>query len=379
MWILLLLAVVAPLLIINQRQWRLDLARIHGLKAAQTNIPSLKPTPKVSILLAAWNEEASVRSCMEAIERLDYPNLEIILCAGGTDGTWKIASALKDPRVILVAQQAGDGKQKSLQRCLEKAGGEIIYLLDAGGLITDAAFTRILTPILQGDEEVVTSSPYTPLPEQLGNPFVLSQCASRLYTALYQGDYSSNVLGASAAIWRQTLEQAGGFATVVRTGTDYDLGKRLLRAGKRVRFEVNASFPVEFQTRAVPYIRQQARWIRNVVLHGLKFGAYGEVASCLSTSLVGLTMLILPPLTLALALSSGFDRELAIVLTAVWIFLFLHAFLSRIRYMKVAERWLGQRFPRSVIAWLPLFLLIDFAAWATPLYQYPTRAMRERW
>lgn len=379
MWILLLPAVVVPLLILNLRQWRLDLAQIRGLKTAHTSIPSFDVTPKVSILLAAWNEEESVRSCIEAIERLHYPNLEIILCAGGTDGTWGIASALTDPRVILVAQQAGDGKQKSLQRCLEKAAGEIIYLLDAGGLITDVAFTRMLAPIVAGQEQVVTSSPYTPLPEQLGNLFVLSQCASRIYTCLYQGDYCSNVLGANAAIRRQALEQAGGFATLVRTGTDYDLGKRLLGIGKRVRFEVNASFPVEFPTRVRGYIRQQARWIRNVVLHGLKFGAYREVVSCLITSAVGLAMLVLPPLTMVLALFPGVARESSYVLGTIWIFSFLHALISRIRYLKLAERWTGIRFPPNVLAFIPMFLLIDFAAWAVPLYQYWSRRLRERW
>jgi cellulose synthase/poly-beta-1,6-N-acetylglucosamine synthase-like glycosyltransferase len=185
-------------------------------------------------------------------------------------------------------------------------------------------------------------------------------------------------LGANSAILRQAVEQAGGFNAALRTGGDYDLGKRLLRQQKRVRYEVEASFPIEFHTDVRGYLRQQARWIRNVAVHGLRFGAYREVASSLSCSLVGFAMLLLPCLALMLAFS-GISATAARLFAAVWTCAFLQGFLSRLRYLRVAERWLGVRFPRRMVAWIPLFLLIDFVAWAIPLIQYPSRALRERW
>ncbi|MGA3185529.1 MAG: glycosyltransferase family 2 protein [Bryobacteraceae bacterium] len=366
-------------LIYNLRLWRQDLVRIRKLTAMRKEIPLLTgDVPRVSFLIAAWNEESTLRSCIEAIERLSYPSLEIVLCAGGTDRTGKIASELNDLRLILLVQQPGDGKQKSLRRCLEQASGEIIYLLDAGGLINDAAFARILGPILSGGEQVVTGSPCTPLPGQIANPFVVSQCASQVYTSIHQPEYSSGLLGANCAILRRKLEQAGGFNAATRTGGDYDLGKRLLRQGSRVRYVADASFPIEFHTQVRAYLRQQSRWIRNVVIHGVRFGAYREVLSCLSASLIGLAMLVLPCLALVLEWSHG-SHTVARICAAVWTFAFLHACCSRVRYVKVAERWLGVRFPRHVLALLPLFLLIDFVAWSIPLVQYQSRALRERW
>jgi cellulose synthase/poly-beta-1,6-N-acetylglucosamine synthase-like glycosyltransferase len=380
-WIL-ILGVLLPPLIFNLRQWRLDLKRIHRLEASRTKIPPLDlpadQAPGVSFLVAAWNEESTLRSCIEAIQRLSYPNFQILLCAGGTDGTWKIASKFSDPRLVLIAQRPGDGKQESLQRCLEKASGKIVYLLDAGGFITSGAFARILGPILSGDEQVVTGSPCTPIPEQIKNPFVASQCASQVYTSVYQPQYSSGLLGANSAILRQAVDQAGGFNAAFRTGGDYDLGKRLLRQQKRIRYEVEASFPIEFHTDVRGYLRQQARWIRNVAVHGLRFGAYREVASSLSCSLVGFAMLLLPCLALMLAFTR-ISATAGRVLAAIWMCAFLHGFFSRLRYLRVAERWLGVRFPQRVLAWLPLFLLIDFVAWTIPLIQYPSRVMRERW
>lgn len=382
MWILISAALLLPL-VLNLRQWRLDLDRIQRLTASRKEIPPLNLdsgcAPMVSFLVAAWNEESTLQSSIEAIQRLSYPNLEIVLCAGGTDRTWNLASEFRDPRLILLAQQAGDGKQKSLRRCFENAAGAIIYLLDAGGRITDTACARILGPILRGDEQAVTGSPCTPLREQIDNPFVLSQCASQVYTSIYQAEYSSGLLGANSAILRRAVEQAGGFNADVRSGGDYDLGKRLLRQNQRIRYEASASFPIEFHTHVRPYLRQQARWIRNVVIHGMRFGAYREVASSLAGSLVGLVMVGLPFLSITLALTRSISPGWAWVSAALWAFAFLHAFFSRLRYVNVAARFLGVRFPQRVSALLPLFLLIDFVAWAIPLFQYPSRALRERW
>jgi cellulose synthase/poly-beta-1,6-N-acetylglucosamine synthase-like glycosyltransferase len=382
MWML-ILAVAALPLIVNLCLWRLDLAHLRVLAASRKPVPSLDlpdgRVPKVSFLVPAWNRESTLRSCIEAIQQVHYAGIEIILCAGGTDRTWMIASELNDPRLILLAQQAGEGKQRSLERCLEKATGEIVYLLDADGYITAEAFARLIGPILSGDERVVTNSPYTPYPEWIGNPFVVSQCASQLYTSIHQPEYSSGLLGSNSAIQRRALEQSGGFRADVSTGVDYHLGKRLLRQGNRVRYEVDGSFPTGFHLQVRPYLRQQTRWMRNVVIHGIHFHAWREVIPCLATSLIGLAMLVLPCLWLMLVFSAGVSPAVPRIVAAVWACALLHAFLSRLRYLTVAERRLSVRFPRRMPALLPLFMLIDFIAWTIPLIQYPSRTLRERW
>src|SRR5579862_3411224 len=373
-------AVVVPPILLNLRQWRRDLKRIHGLAVTRTEQCLVRDrSPRVSFLVAAWNEESRIRRCIEAILRLSYHNLEVVLCAGGTDRTWQVASQLDDRRLILLEQRPGEGQHRSLQRCFERATGDIIYLLDADCLITDAVFACILNPILSYDEEAVTSSPYAPVPEQLSIPFVVSQCACRVYTSIYQPEYGSSLSGANSAIRRGALEQAGAFNTQARTGGDYDLGKRLLQRGTRIRYEVQASVPSEFHTQVRAYLRQQARWLRNVVIHGIHFRAYGEVLSCLYTSLVGLAMLVIPCLAVVLACCVSSSSFMARLSAAIWVSGFLHAIFSRLRYLNVARVWLGIRFPPRALALLPVFLVIDLLAWTIPLGQYQTRSLRERW
>jgi cellulose synthase/poly-beta-1,6-N-acetylglucosamine synthase-like glycosyltransferase len=376
-------AVVVPPLVLNLVRWWLDLELIRNLEAVrEMTVRADWPatgSERVSFLVAAWNEETRLRGCILAVLGLSYPDLEIVLCAGGTDRTWQVASEFTDPRVVLLAQAPGEGKQKSLQRCLDAATGNIVYLLDADCLLHESTFGRILSPILSGHEDAVTSSPCEPVSGQLRSPFVLSQCACRVYTSLHQPVYCSGLDGANTAMRREALEQAGGFDAEVRTGVDYDLGKRLLQQGRRVRYEAAAAIPVEFHAQIGSYVRQQTRWLRNVVIHGLRFGAYSEAASCFCTSLVGFVMLFLPCATLAGALAAGLSSAGVRLSAAVWGVAFLHAFLSRLRYCRFASLWLGIRFPRRVAALLPMFLMVDFVAWSLPLVQYPSRALRERW
>lgn len=379
LWHLMPAAIVPPMLL-NLRQWRRDLKRIDGLAAPPANPRPLRDTPpRVSFLVAAWNEESRIRACIQAILGLSYPDFEVVLCAGGTDRTWQVASQLEDPRLILLEQRSGEGQQRSLQRCFERATGDILYLLDADCLITDAAFACILDPILSHGEEAVTGGLYPPVPGQLSIPFVVSQCACRVYTSIYQPEYSSGLSGANSAIRRGALEQAGAFKAQARTGGDYDLGKRLRQQGTRIRYEVRAAVPSEFHTQVRAYLRQQARWLRNVVTHGIRFGAYREVLACLYTSLVGLAMLVIPCLGLALAWYAGSSSFVVRLSAAIWVFGFSYAIFSRLRYLNVALVWLGIRVPRRVLALLPFFLLIDFLAWTIPLGQYQTRSWRERW
>jgi cellulose synthase/poly-beta-1,6-N-acetylglucosamine synthase-like glycosyltransferase len=252
---------------------------------------------------------------------LSYPNFELVLCAGGEDGTEKIASEYQAEKLILLEQQPGEGKQHSLQRGLEKDTGEIIYLTDADCQISDAVFAWTLAPIINQDEEVVSGSRYTTFPEQLQNPFVINQCAARLYAAIYQTAFSYGLQGRNSAVSRKALEQVGAFRTEVRTGTDYDLAKRLLQQRFRIRYEMNASIMNELPTGIGPYFRQQAHWARNVVMHGLRFEVYSEVLTCLCTFLVGLGMLFIPFLALFLSFFPGIPglvAFLSLYLVSFW-------------------------------------------------------------
>ena len=382
-WLLVYAATLLLAVLLNLRLWRLDRRMVRQAVVRKASMPRLEPKgdrlPRVSFLVAAWNEHTMIHRFIDGVLGLAYPDFELILCAGGNDGTYAMAAEHQDEKLVLLEQQPGEGKQHALQRCLEKSTGEILYLTDADCLMSDEVAAWTLAPIINGGEQAVSGCLYIPLPEQMGNPSVVRQCATSLYTALRQPRYSLGLLGGNCAVARPALEAAGAFRNPVRTGTDYDLAKRLLKQHVRIYFEANASIRSEFPDTLAAYYRQQARWMRNVVMHGLQYQAYGEVSASLRTSLLGLGMLLFPFCALGLSFFAGLAQDIALGLMDFWMFAVVYAFLSRLRYLGVAGAFLGFKFPAGHLPELFVSLLVDFVAWVIPLGEYAFKYARERW
>src|SRR5262249_44241137 len=184
----------------------------------------------VSVLVAAWNEATNIDRHIQSFLELRYPNKELILCAGGGDSTYQQASRWSNAQVAVLKQQPGEGKQRSLRRCLKRAGGEVIFLTDADCMLSDEAFERTLHPVVCGVEQACSGT-HRPFPEQIVKPFVTIQAASQIYSAMHGPAYSAGLSGANCAIERSLLERSGGLNVSATTGTDYVLAKMLTRAG----------------------------------------------------------------------------------------------------------------------------------------------------
>ena len=129
---------------------------------ASAPIPPLEwwpELPLVSVLVAAWNEGERIEQHIQHFLALRYPNKELILCAGGQDGCYEQALAYQSASQVRVfEQQAGEGKQKALHRCLPYTKGSIVFLTDADCLLDDEAFERTLYPVVAGNTQVCTGS-----------------------------------------------------------------------------------------------------------------------------------------------------------------------------------------------------------------------------
>jgi cellulose synthase/poly-beta-1,6-N-acetylglucosamine synthase-like glycosyltransferase len=366
----LLLLGLAGVAVHNWRLWQRD----KSLLARQKEPDPLPPfdtgadLPLVSVLVAAWNEGEMIGRHIEAFQRLRYPRKELVLCAGGQDNTYDLAASYAADGVIVLRQEPGEGKQRALRRCLERATGEVIFLTDADCLLDDESFERTLAPVIH-EGEVVATGTSRPLPGQCANPFVLHQWFIQAGGAARQGAYVGGILGRNAALRRDALEAAGGFDAEVRTGTDYHMAKQVLRQGYRIRHVPDSAVETPFPETLAQYRRQHTRWLRNVVVHGLRFRDYGEVLRCLIPSLLGGLMLAGPLVALFLGP----------VDLVGWLLLFLHALLSRVRYMRFGESLTHCRFPGEAYARLPLYMLADFATWATTLLQYLSEGGRRQW
>lgn len=360
----------------NWQRWRADRALALRLRADWQHVPLLPGTPaplhpgspapllRVSVLVAAWNEAEMIRQHIASFRGLRYPHKELVLCAGGVDGTDRIAREHEGEGVTVLEQEPGEGKQRALRRCLAEAKGEIVFLTDADGVLDDDSFERTLAPLIVGGE-AVSSGTVQPLRQQLGLPFVIHQWCTQLYTLACAPDHAPGLQGANCALRRDALERAGGFALDVRTGTDYHLAKRLLQLGYRIRLVRDSLAQTRYPDTYSSYWRRQSRWVRNLMLHGPGFGDVPLIRAAQRTAAIGLAMLSVPP---AAVLAAGLGvRSLATWMLGIWSVLFWYTFLARMRYVSFARLHPDIAVPVRTYALIPLHMVVDFVAWAVPL------------
>jgi cellulose synthase/poly-beta-1,6-N-acetylglucosamine synthase-like glycosyltransferase len=95
---------------------------------------TLGELPRVTVVIAAYNEAAHIGQTVRDKLAQDYPHdrLDIIVVSdGSTDGTDAIVAAIGDPRVTLLRQEPRQGKTIALNRAAEVATGDVIIFSDA--------------------------------------------------------------------------------------------------------------------------------------------------------------------------------------------------------------------------------------------------------
>jgi cellulose synthase/poly-beta-1,6-N-acetylglucosamine synthase-like glycosyltransferase len=311
--------------------------------------------PRVSILLPAWDEAEYIGDCLTAIGNLRYPDLELVICAGGTDETLELARCFAPPGAVILEQRSGEGKQRALQRCLEHATGSVIFLTDADCVLDDETFEQTLRPILEG-EEVATTGTRQPLDRQKSHPLVAFQWSQHLWMQAVAPVYVDTLDGVNAVVRRDVLERVGGVSVPAPIGTDYALSRQLRDAGYRIHFIPESRVRTAYCTTLGEYLRQRSRWFRNRFLYGFRHQRWREVGGHLWAALTSLGMLAIP-------LVGGLGSRL---LWALWLASLAHLVFSQARFTGAA--W-AQGAARLSHWWqYGLFLPYMVAGWAANVW-----------
>jgi cellulose synthase/poly-beta-1,6-N-acetylglucosamine synthase-like glycosyltransferase len=112
-------------------------------------------TPTVTLLVAAYNEEASIRRKLENCLSLDYPRelLQILVTADGSnDGTPEIVRGFADRGVELLHQPMRQGKMAAINRAMAHTRGEVVVFSDANNVYEPRTLRELVAPF--GDPRV---------------------------------------------------------------------------------------------------------------------------------------------------------------------------------------------------------------------------------
>jgi len=103
--------------------------------------------PSVSMIIAAHNEEKSIREKIENSLKLDYPKdkLEIIVASdASTDNTDKIVKEYEDRGIVLIRQEERRGKTAAQNKAVNHARGEILVFSDAPTIYRSDALKKLV-------------------------------------------------------------------------------------------------------------------------------------------------------------------------------------------------------------------------------------------
>jgi cellulose synthase/poly-beta-1,6-N-acetylglucosamine synthase-like glycosyltransferase len=118
-------------------------------------------TPRVSIVVSAYNEAAHIEATVLNKLNQDYPDglLDVMVASdGSTDGTDALLRELakKNPRVTFFRQDPRGGKTAALNRLIERAQGEIIVFADANSMYRRDTVRQLVAPFADPEVGYVT-------------------------------------------------------------------------------------------------------------------------------------------------------------------------------------------------------------------------------
>jgi GT2 family glycosyltransferase len=211
--------------------------------------------PRVSVAVCAFNAAATIDECLDALERLNYPDYEILVVDdGSTDGTGVKATRFPSVRVITTPNS---GLSAARNVALRHATGEIIAYTDADVRVDAEWLAHLVRPFVDPDVAGAGGPAVVPPDDHW-----FAQCVARAPGSpthvLLDDRIAEHVPGCNCAFRRDSLEAIGGFnPAFVRAGDDVDVCWRVQAAGWKIAFAPAALVWHRHRSTTRAYWRQQ--------------------------------------------------------------------------------------------------------------------------
>lgn len=234
-------------------------------------VDTASPLPGVSILIAAYNEEANIAGTLESIARQDYdgPMQVIVVNDGSTDGTAEKLASLSYPWLQVIHLDRNGGKAHALNEGLKHVQWGLTITVDGDSYLHRDALRHLVRRYLSDPPntmavagEVLVRNSRKNLVTQIQEwDYFHGIAAIKRLQSLYQGTLVAQ--GAFSLYDTGLLREMGGWAPSV--GEDIVLTWGILNRGYRVGYAENACLFTNAPDTWAQFIHQRQRWSRGLI------------------------------------------------------------------------------------------------------------------
>jgi glycosyltransferase involved in cell wall biosynthesis len=197
-----------------------------------------RPWPKASVVVCSYNGAPTLRGCLEALSRLNYPDYEVIVVDDGSrDNTQEI---LRDFPSVINIRQENKGLSVARNVGAAAARGEIIAYTDSD-CMPDPDWLYFLIHTLLSDSFAAVGGPNISPPAVNWVQAAVAVAPGSPSHVLINDKTAEHVPGCNMAFHRWALDMIGGFDPIYRkAGDDVDVFWRLIQRGQVIGFSAAA-------------------------------------------------------------------------------------------------------------------------------------------
>jgi 1,2-diacylglycerol 3-beta-glucosyltransferase len=262
--------------------WLITMAMVHQKRMELKRPRPLNTAylPRVSIVIAAHNEEVVIEDTVRRLQALDYPSYELLVMDDrSTDTTPEILKRLSQEagnpffRYYLRGEGDAPGKPAALNQALTMTSGEVVCVFDADAFVAPDFLRKIVSFL--ADENVGAVQSRKVIANWDENWLTKCQHYEYCLDAHFQYGRDSvrgavELRGNGQLVKREALNEVGGWNPNTLTD-DLDLSTRLHIAGWDIRFAHKALVFEEGITEFGSLLKQRRRWTEGTLFRYLEY------------------------------------------------------------------------------------------------------------
>lgn len=245
--------------------WRFGLTRrdrspkpaFHAVRDQFARAPYFAPArqPRTSVVVACYNGSRTLRTCLNSLQHLNYPDYEVIVVDdGSTDETPEICREFPFIRYL---RQDNRGLSDARNAGIEASSGEIVAFTDADCRPDPDWLYHTVSELVADDFAGVGGHNFLPPDDSRVATAVMASPGGPAHVMLTD-KIAEHIPGCNMVFWKWALHEIGGFdVTFRKAGDDVDVCWRLQQRGFQLGFS-SGGFVWHYRRSTVrEYLRQQ--------------------------------------------------------------------------------------------------------------------------